>query len=118
MQRLCENSGNPTHGVGGLFRSCLPRRPQNPRCFPPLPRGARERNQARRLCRLDLNDPPTAVGGIPGVFTSLCVGGCQVSSVCERVMLCRRGEIHRCQMVCPLFKRPATPSLTDLLNRV
>ena len=117
--RLCENSGNPTHGaVGGSFRCGLPRedphlRPgipptavggsfrcglprEDPHLRPGIPptavggsfksslqssvqgfsffdcpfrRAARESDDktkggAGSLCRLDLNDPPTPVGGI------------------------------------------------------
>src|SRR5258705_299340 len=56
----------PPTAVGGSFKSCLQKKelaclPQ----IPPTPRGwYSKRSPDAFLCRLDLNDPPTPVGGI------------------------------------------------------
>ena len=59
----------PPTGVGGLFKCSLqPRRPTLSVLvisLPSRPRGERAKRESRgRQCRLDVNDPPTAVGGI------------------------------------------------------
>ena len=70
--------GIPPTAVGGSFRYGLQqKRPAPTRFFIPLPsrREGRRQNGISRapLCRLDLNDPPTAVGGIPKRCPSTCV---------------------------------------------
>jgi hypothetical protein len=66
--------------VGGLFKPSLQREPPAPFVFvvslsPYLaPRGERRREKTgipgASLCRLGLNNPPTSVGGIPGVHSA------------------------------------------------
>ena len=77
MTRLCENSGNTTHGSGWIVQGQPTQgHARDSRFFLSLPsrREGREIDNkkqaaARFLCRPSLNNPPTAVGGIPGVFT-------------------------------------------------
>src|SRR6266705_2685519 len=102
-QRLCEDSGNTTHGSGwivqvrptegGPLSYVLEYHPRqwvdrsspaykesgSPLCLVSLsPRGARGERENREsravLYRLALNHPPTAVGGIPVVSHSLVTG--------------------------------------------
>src|SRR5438477_9025860 len=74
-QRLRENSGNPTHGSGWIVQvrpTIEAARPSGSVISLPSRREGRETkngNLGCAPCRLGLNDPPTAVGGIPGVFT-------------------------------------------------
>jgi hypothetical protein len=72
-----KTSGIPPTAVGGLFKASLHGERADGFPFPlsSLPRGARERGitktgggAGRLCCRPYLNNPPTAVGGIPGVF--------------------------------------------------
>jgi hypothetical protein len=78
--------GNTTHGSGWIvqLRPTHVAHPEFPFCFPSLP----SRREGREIgkptgpashllyCRLHLNDPPTAVGGIPRSFHTLsAVGG-------------------------------------------
>jgi len=63
----------PPTAVGGWFKSCLHKgAPRIPVFLFSLPRGARREKtgeDAGPCCRPCLNDPPTPVGGIAGVFT-------------------------------------------------
>src|SRR3989442_12342748 len=90
LLRLCENSGNPTHGSGWMVQVLPTNRAVRPLFFyylPLSPRGTRGEKQnknqdgASSRCRLGLNHPPTirgwdsksfrtvsAVGGIFPVF--------------------------------------------------
>jgi hypothetical protein len=66
-----EETDNTTHGSGWIVQvrptTEAPR--PHPFCYlsPLAPRGERRQNgiSGAPLCRLGLNDPPTAVGGIP-----------------------------------------------------
>src|SRR5258706_16426194 len=78
----CEKLEIPPTAVGGLFRYSLyvgaPGIPVFP-LLPPLAARGEEVNKTKgaggSLRRLGLNNPPTAVGGIPGVSHSFTRGG-------------------------------------------
>jgi hypothetical protein len=76
-----EKRGIPPTEVGGLFRLSLQRAARPSSLFLSLyPRAARvekdRKNENPRcaLCRLGLNNPPTAVGGIREAVRPSCVG--------------------------------------------
>ncbi len=71
-------AGNTTHGSGWMVQAQPTKRAARPLLFllsfsPLAPRGregvGKRGSLGAPLCRLGLNHPPTAVGGIPGVFT-------------------------------------------------
>jgi len=71
--KLCEDSGNTTHGSGWIVQVRPTTEAARPLGFgylsPLASRGEREGKTGisdAPLCRLGLNNPPTAVGGIPG----------------------------------------------------
>ena len=79
LQETVRKVRNPTHGaVGGLFRYGLQDRRPAVRCFfflfPSLREGKEEEENGESgapVCRLSLNNPPTAVGGISDFSHSL-----------------------------------------------